>query len=81
MEIQLCPYLYLTLRLIVYIGEWGVQKLQFTVGLDDFKVALYVCPNHRDDGIHPDYCYLVTVENPIMLRLNAVNLQHPENPH
>ncbi len=21
-------------------------------GLDDFKVALYVCPNHRDNEIH-----------------------------
>ncbi len=28
----------------------------------DFKVALYVCPNHKEYGIHSDHCYLVTVE-------------------
>ncbi len=27
-------------------------------GLDDFKVALYVCPNHRDNDIHSDHSYL-----------------------
>ncbi len=27
-------------------------------GLDDFKVALNVCPNHRDNDIHSDHSYL-----------------------
>ncbi len=31
-------------------------------GLDDFKVALYISPNHADIGIHPDNSYLNTLE-------------------
>ena len=34
-------------------------------GLDDFKVALYVCPNHMDDDIHSDHCYLDTLGIPL----------------
>ena len=34
-------------------------------GLDDFKVALYICPNHIDDGIYSDHGYLDTLDNPL----------------
>ncbi len=30
---------------------------------DDFKVALYVCPNHTDDDIHSDHGYLETLDS------------------
>ncbi len=29
-------------------------------GLDDFKGALYVCPNYMNDDIHSDHGYLNT---------------------
>ncbi len=28
------------------------------ISLDDFRVALYVCPNYRDNDIHSDHSYL-----------------------
>ncbi len=34
-------------------------------GLDDFKVALYVCQNHTDDGIYSDHGYLDIMEIPL----------------
>ncbi len=34
-------------------------------GLDDFEVALCVCPNHTDDGIYSDHGYLDTLEIPL----------------
>ena len=30
----------------------------------DFKVALYISPNHTDFGIHSDHGYLATLEQP-----------------
>ncbi len=29
-------------------------------GLDDFKVALYICQNYMNDDIHSDHGYLDT---------------------
>ncbi len=40
--------------------QWEVSN-----GLDDCKVALYVCPNHTDDGIYSDHGYLDTLDNPL----------------
>ncbi len=34
-------------------------------GLEDFKMALYVCPNHMDDDIHSDHSYLDTLGIPL----------------
>ncbi len=34
-------------------------------GLDDFKVAVYVCPNHTDNDIHSDHSYLYTLRIPL----------------
>ena len=34
-------------------------------GLDDFMVALYVWPNHADDGIYSDHGFLDTLEIPL----------------
>ncbi len=43
-------------------GSWFFAAMS---GLDDFKVALYVCPNHADDGIYSDHGYLETSEIPL----------------
>ena len=40
-------------------------------GLDDLKVALYVCPIHIDDGIHSDHSYLEVLEKPLCSTLNG----------
>ena len=43
-------------------------------GLDDFKVALYVWPNHMDDDIHSDHSYLDTLGIP--LNSTLMSLMH-----
>ncbi len=42
------------------VTEESLKNILSTLlnGLDDFKVALYVCPNHRDNDIHSDHSYL-----------------------
>ncbi len=40
-------------------------------GLDDLKVALYVCPDHMDDDIHSDHSYLDTLGIPLNPTLKA----------
>ena len=36
-----------------------IQKsYKLSNGVDDFKVALYVCPTHIDNDIHSDHSYL-----------------------
>ncbi len=37
---------------------------QLSNGLDDFKMALCVCPNRMDNGIHSDHSYFEIVEKP-----------------
>ncbi len=39
--------------------------------LIDFKVALYICPNHTDIDIPSDHGYLDTLEQPSRTTLNA----------
>ena len=53
-------------------------------GLDDFKVALYVCPNHIDNDIHSDHSYLDIPGIPlnstlILLICQALDLEMFEN--
>ncbi len=38
--------------------------IEVSNGLDDFKVALYVCPSNLNDDIHSDNGYLDTWDNP-----------------
>ncbi len=40
--------------------------------LDDFKLALYVCPNHTDDGIYSDHGYLDTLDDLVNSNLSGL---------
>ncbi len=43
----------------------AMSGLKVSCGLDDFKVALYLCPNHTDHSIYSDHGYLDTLEIPL----------------
>ena len=45
-------------------------------GLDDFKAAIYACPNHTDDDIHSDHGYLDTCYNPLGPPKGDIGLAH-----
>ena len=47
-------------KLFLQFGKW----CKLSNGLDDFKEALYICPNHIDIDIHSDHGYLDTLEQP-----------------
>ena len=48
-------------KLFLQLHKWW--KVPY--GLYDFKVALYVCQNHTDNGIYSDHVYLQTLEIPL----------------
>ncbi len=39
------------------LGEYNCQH-DTNRHIDDFKMTLYICPNHRDIGIHAYHSYL-----------------------
>ena len=69
--------------MLLQVFEYSQLFLQFckwwelSNGLDDFKVALYIGPNHTDIGIHPDNSYLDTLEQPYRTTLLHDHAQLP----
>ena len=51
---------------------WSVLSL--SNGLDDFKMALYICPNHKDIGIHLYNSHLDTLEQGMKLLIGGIGV-------
>ncbi len=47
--------------------------------------AIYACPNYTDDGIHSDYGYLDTYDNPHLIKIvvyhGSADQSNQPNPH